>query len=111
MNRPTVDIKVATLCLALLVTACSPGGPESPLVKPVGTTVAPVLASPGGTSDQMNQPSLNSFSDQTSAEAANSTSYKIPDELAFTATLIGGEQFDGTILASKDVLFWFWTPT
>ena len=34
----------------------------------------------------------------------------IPDELEFTATLIGGGTIDGESLMGTDVLFWFWTP-
>lgn len=34
----------------------------------------------------------------------------IPDELEFTATLIGGGTIDGESLVGTDVLFWFWTP-
>jgi len=37
--------------------------------------------------------------------------YEIPVELEFTATLVGGEPFDGTSVAGQDVLFWFWAPT
>jgi hypothetical protein len=107
-----VKVPTLSLALALLITACSSGIPESSITKPVGTTVTPALLAPGGTSsDQPDQPVVRSFSDETSIELADSTPYELPEELKFTATLIGGQQLDGTSLASRDVLFWFWTPT
>lgn len=33
-----------------------------------------------------------------------------PATLAFTATTIGGEAFDGADYAGQDVMFWFWAP-
>ncbi len=34
----------------------------------------------------------------------------VPEELEFTATLIGGGTIDATSLTGTDILFWFWTP-
>ena len=44
------------------------------------------------------------------ATRPDSDSIGVPDELAFTATLIGGGTIDAVSLAGTDVLFWFWTP-
>jgi hypothetical protein len=44
------------------------------------------------------------------ATQPDSDSIGVPDELEFTATLIGGGTIDAVSLAGTDVLFWFWTP-
>ena len=35
---------------------------------------------------------------------------EVPEALAFTATTVGGESFDGASLAGRDVAIWFWAP-
>ncbi len=80
------------------------------------TTVVPTDGdgSDGASSDD---PSLedraSSASDGVLAEASGSTEpapYELPYELKFSATLFGGDPFDGASLTGKDVLFWFWAP-
>ena len=34
-----------------------------------------------------------------------------PDVLQFTATLADGGEFDGTSLAGRPAVLWFWAPT
>ena len=41
-------------------------------------------------------------------DAAAST---LPAALDFTAPLVGGGVFDGSELAERPVVFWFWAPT
>jgi hypothetical protein len=82
--RRDVGIFVA---LTLLAAACTSGSHDTQVAE-VGTVSEPSRAS-----------------------ESEPVPYEIPVELEFTATLVGGELFDGTSVAGQDVLFWFWTPT
>lgn len=42
--------------------------------------------------------------------ATTSRSPTVPKELAFTATTVSGESFDGASLAGQDTVLWFWAP-
>ncbi len=128
---------VQLLALALLAAACSSGTSDAaaPPTTPstaatedqspttasgedeTPTTVVPTNGdgSDGASSDD---PSLeeqaSAASDGVLAEASGSTEpapYELPYELKFSATLIGGDPFDGASLTGKDVLFWFWAPS
>ena len=73
------------------------------------------VACSSGTRDSTTVPPTNSATDSTIAEPHQTTQLDsvpigIPDELEFTATLIGGGTIDGESLVGTDVLFWFWTP-
>jgi thiol-disulfide isomerase/thioredoxin len=80
---------VALLAAALLLTSC--GDPSSPA--PV-TPAAP-LTSPGPV---------------TSAASGGPAPRPVPPLLSFTATTLDGAAFDGTSLAGRPALFWFWAP-
>ncbi len=83
------------IALALLVaTACSSA---TPAALPVSSTTVPGS-------------SATAAPTATGAAGLEPEPPAIPHELAFTATLIGGESLDGASLAGRDVLFWFWTP-
>ena len=43
--------------------------------------------------------------------ASNSSSGPRSGVLRFSAPLAGGGQFDGTSLAGRPAVFWFWAPT
>ena len=86
----TVGILVV---LTLLGTACSSGTPDT-----APTTESPSRTASAGAASEQRGP-------------AEPVPYEVPFELEFTATLIGGDPFDGTSVAGKDVLFWFWAPS
>ena len=87
----TRNIGIAVIMLVFAV-ACSSGTRGSATVPPVTLTVDATIAEPH------------------EATRLDSDSIGVPDELEFTATLIGGGTIDAVSLAGTDVLFWFWTP-
>lgn len=44
------------------------------------------------------------------APSSNQTEATVASELKFTAETIDGDAFDGTTLAGKDTVLWFWAP-
>ena len=73
------------------------------------------VACSSGTQDATTVPPTTPADDSAIAEPHETTQLDsdpigIPDELEFTATLIGGGTIDGESLMGTDVLFWFWTP-
>ncbi|MEC8948349.1 MAG: hypothetical protein VX219_00235 [Actinomycetota bacterium] len=84
-------IGVAIIMLFFAV-ACSSNTRGSTTVPPTTSTADPTIAEPH------------------EAAQLDSGPIGVPDELKFTATLIGGGTIDGRSLVGSDVLFWFWTP-
>ena len=82
---------IATIVLVFAV-ACSSGTGGAATGPLTTSTVDPTITEPR------------------EATRPDSDSIGVPDELAFTATLIGGGTIDAVSLAGTDVLFWFWTP-
>ena len=84
----------------------------------IGIAVSVLLfavACSSGTRDATTVPPPTPADDSAIAEPHETTQLDsdpigIPDELEFTATLIGGGTIDGESLMGTDVLFWFWTP-
>ena len=84
----------------------------------IGIAVSVLLfavACSSGTRDATTVPPTTPADDSAIAEPHETTQLDsdpigIPDELEFTATLIGGGTIDGESLVGTDVLFWFWTP-
>ena len=73
------------------------------------------VACSSGTRGSTTVPPTTSRADSTIAEPHEAAQLDsgptgVPDELEFTATLIGGGTIDGGSLAGADVLFWFWPP-
>ena len=87
----TQIISIATIVLVFAV-ACSSGTGDSATVPLTTLTIDSTITEP----HEATQP--------------DSDSIGVPDELEFTATLIGGGTIDAVSLAGTDVLFWFWTP-
>ena len=88
--RPIVGIAVTVLFFAV---ACSSDTRDAATTVPPTTPAADsAIAEPHETTQLDSDP------------------IGIPDELEFTATLIGGGTIDGESLVGTDVLFWFWTP-
>ncbi|MEJ7832527.1 MAG: redoxin domain-containing protein [Nocardioides sp.] len=46
----------------------------------------------------------------TDAEAGSDATTSLTDQLEFTADTVDGVNFEGTALADKDVVLWFWAP-
>ncbi|ATW52858.1 hypothetical protein CGZ69_26160 [Streptomyces peucetius subsp. caesius ATCC 27952] len=44
------------------------------------------------------------------ASASTSPSAEVPEKLQFTAETVDGKPFEGSTLAGKDVVLWFWAP-
>lgn len=65
----------------------------------------------GSTDDAAPATDVGAASEPSQASESEPVPYEIPVELEFTATLVGGEPFDGSSVAGQDVLFWFWAPT
>ena len=79
------------LCLCLLAAACAAGDTTA-----AGPASAPATAAVPDASE----PALPS----------NGPSADVPENLAFTADLLGGGQLAGGDLAGRDVVLWFWAP-
>jgi thiol-disulfide isomerase/thioredoxin len=87
------------VAVALLVaTACAPTAPSAPEVEPT-TAVESVAAGPSTAA-----PSTSAPTDTPSRTA------KVPATLRFTSTTVDGKRFEGSSLAGKPVLLWFWAP-
>ena len=84
-----IGIAVSVLLFAV---ACSSGPRDATTVPPTTPADDSAIAEPHETTQLDSDP------------------IGIPDELEFTATLIGGGTIDGESLVGTDVLFWFWTP-
>ena len=87
--RRIVGIAVIVLFFAV---ACSSGTRDATTVPPTTPAADSAIAEPHETTQLDSDP------------------IGIPDELEFTATLIGGGTIDAVSLAGTDVFFWFWTP-
>lgn len=79
-----------------MVTAC--GGPRQDDAANPADTVAPLSATGTPTPPAV------------AASVAPSKPAAVPAALRFTATTLSGDSFDGTSLAGKPVVFWFWAP-
>ncbi|RVX38924.1 thiol-disulfide isomerase/thioredoxin [Nonomuraea polychroma] len=80
---------------ALVLAACGNAGGE-------GT------ANPAG--DQAAAPPATVTSTPAGSADPAATAAATPAELAFSATTLSGESFQGASLAGKPVVFWFWAP-
>ncbi|WP_433114645.1 thioredoxin-like domain-containing protein [Micromonospora sp. CA-246542] len=95
MHKRIGPTAAAVLVAALLTTtACT--GTVPPDAAAAGTTPAPT-SSP--------TPSAAPSAGASSAPAA-----PVPDTLRFTGTTLAGGAFDGTRLAGRPVVLWFWAP-
>lgn len=84
------------MSLILSLGACGSGaGRPTPAATPPSTQSAPGVTTPAGTP---------------ASTASNNPSAPIAKELAFTATTVGGEAFEGASLAGRDTVLWFWAP-
>ncbi|NRQ35804.1 redoxin domain-containing protein [Nonomuraea sp. NN258] len=77
-----------------------------------GGTAWDEQANPARTDAPLSAPAPSaSASASTSAPAPAGTSVaNVPESLRFTATTLNGEPFQGTSLAGRPVVFWFWAP-
>lgn len=82
---------MTVVAAALAVTACgSTDGTPAPTATPVAsTTPAPVASS---------------------AVVTTTPAAAIPEQLQFLATTLDAAPFDGSSLAGKDAVLWFWAP-
>ncbi|MBI5088574.1 MAG: hypothetical protein HZB15_06860 [Actinobacteria bacterium] len=49
--------------------------------------------------------------DNGAAPSTTAVNLAVPEALRFTAPLVGGGEFDGSVVAGRPVAFWFWAPT
>lgn len=98
---PAVTHLLVALVLTVSVTgslaACGSGGREAAPDRP--PVVTPTAATP--TTDT---PST------TPGRPPSPTDSTVPPKLAFTATTVGGDSFEGATLAGKATVLWFWAP-
>ena len=64
----------------------------------------------GADEDGVAAESLSESSNQRSNPSAKAGGAAVPEELSFTAETIEGASFDGSSLAGKDAVLWFWAP-
>lgn len=93
--RPLAMAAVALLALA----ACGTSGGDDSSAKSPATPSAPAGDSASS------EPSPNASSPHASASPA-----KTPEKLRFTAKGVDGKPFEGSTLAGKDAVLWFWAP-
>lgn len=96
-----VSIRSAVL-LAVTITALTACAPASPDTSGDGPGVAVTATTPTST------PAANSPSAR--VHRTKSPATEVPATLRFTTTTVEGERFDGSSLAGKPVLLWFWAP-
>lgn len=111
------------IALTLLATACASGSSDTApdAAAAASTAVATTVATEttdvedgpgaGSTDDIAPAAGIGAVPEPSGASESEPVPYEIPFELEFTATLVGGDPFDGTSVAGQDVLFWFWAPT
>ncbi|MGN9839710.1 TlpA family protein disulfide reductase [Nonomuraea sp. H19] len=89
INVRAARIAAITLSATLLLTGCGAAGSDDAAAGPADST-APLSA--------------------TQAPPPATASATVPAALEFTAKTLNGDTFDGTSLAGKPVVFWFWAP-
>jgi thiol-disulfide isomerase/thioredoxin len=70
-------------------------------------------AQSSGTSGPVaSSPVVSASATQTAPAAvpSNSPSTEVPEKLRFTAQTVDGKPFEGTTLAGRDAVLWFWAP-
>lgn len=101
--RRTAATTAALAAAALVLSACSAG--EDTEAAPVATPDVAVGESPAPTPEPM--PTEEPTGETSPAE---SEAVEVPAALAFTATTVDGQPFEGTSLAGKDSVLYFWAP-
>jgi thiol-disulfide isomerase/thioredoxin len=94
-NRRAIPVAVILLALS----ACAPTAPAVPEAEKT-TALESVAASPSAAT-----PSTSA-----SARTPGPAVTKVPAALRFTSTTVDGKRFEGSSLAGKPVLLWFWAP-
>ena len=122
MISRTARVAFAGVALALTMAACaSTDTDDAATVTTDGdATVAtrPTATDPGSDTASTDAPAEPPASEsETGTEQPDPTAPSepepaaVPAALQFSAPLVGGGEFDGTAVADKPTLFWFWAPT
>lgn len=93
-TRRRVGAMVALLVLLLGLAACGTDAPN---------------ADTGGDPGQSQSPD-KATDPPTSSPTKKGTPAAVSEELRFTSETLDGDAFDGTKLAGKDAVLWFWAP-
>jgi thiol-disulfide isomerase/thioredoxin len=91
------------VALALtLLAACAPTQPSASNAEP-NTPASSAAADPA-------TPTPSATKSSAPAKTPRPTAAEVPATLRFTGTTVEGKRFDGSSLAGKPVLLWFWAP-
>jgi thiol-disulfide isomerase/thioredoxin len=91
------------MALAIIVfAACAPTQPSAPDAAPATPSGSAAAASPTTTPSATDSSGL--------ARRPKPNTSDIPATVRFTGTTVDGKRFEGSSLAGKPVLLWFWAP-
>ena len=96
-------LRLAVAVALLVLAGCTVPGAGSGVAAPGPT---PPAASP----TTAPSPSPSAATPESRPVSATPAPTTVPATLAFTSTTVDGQSFDGTSLAGKPVLLWFWAP-
>ena len=122
VNSRTPRVAFAGAALVLTMAACASTDTDdaSTVATDGDATVAttPTVTDPGSDTASTDAPAEPPTSEsETGTEQPDPTAPSepeptaVPAALQFNAPLVGGGEFDGTAVADKPTLFWFWAPT
>ncbi|MEV0999475.1 redoxin domain-containing protein [Nonomuraea sp. NPDC050202] len=95
----------AVVAAGLLTAACGAAGDAGGGAAPAPAAVTPATSAPPTSAPPTSAPATSE-----PATAASRGQANVPETLRFTATTLDGQPFDGSSLAGKPVVFWFWAP-
>jgi thiol-disulfide isomerase/thioredoxin len=95
--RRAIPMALAVIVLA----ACAPTPPSTPEAAPA-TPLDSVAAQP--------TPTMSATNPSARVRTPKPPASEVPATLRFTGTTVEGKRFEGTSLAGKPVLLWFWAP-
>ena len=90
---------ISVAATLLVISGCAPTAPSTPEAEPT-TGLESVAASR----------STRTPSTLATARTSRTTPAEVPATLRFTSTTVDGKRFEGSSLAGKPVLLWFWAP-
>jgi peroxiredoxin len=85
---------ITALALLIAFTGGCGGGEPAPAAAPAPTATTATTATAG----------------QPGAPASSASAAAVPEQLRFTAKTVDGRDFDGSSLAGKPAVLWFWAP-
>ena len=110
---------IGAALLLLTATACASdsddssagSNPPADVSAEVAVTTDPADATPAPTDADASAPTSAPAGGVPDTTDSTTDAVVVPEALQFTAPLVGGGTFDGTAVAGKPTVFWFWAPT